>query len=475
MTSLWTRAFIFSLVYITATEANHWESETSDKFESIFDFTDVLKNNSDNILDYITKIQALFCPDQHICTNEGDQNVADIFKALPGIIEIGTEESKIEDIQELIGTCCLPCSCDSKSCQEDGNCCLSKTFADVIETNNNTVGYQNVLDVLDHVDGVIGSENEDENGTVVHSECIKAAWLSYRDKGDFEIASDLDIHAYYMITRCFENDSNPVDVTNCQTPSRYDDDAEIYHDADDGYMVPVTSLDTGRIYWNAYCARCNKDDRNNAPWAAAVQFNTDFAYFANNSRGDKISYPSTYDAFLHFVTHTGNILFTPPFPHNDRHCLRKDTVMACQGPQNSPNYSWLKAACERIYSPLITDSAFPGRRVPFLNIFCYLCRRQYIKPTTRQECGYNDLHAKHWLKGMSALLDFKAAGDGDTSIGITPRQDKCRCDEVYDHHMVSAFYLKLCIGKPIIWVPTRSDTNKSVQSQKQARTLNFWT
>ena len=28
--------------------------------------------------------------------------------------------------------------------------------------------------------------------------------------------------------------------------------------------------------------------------------------------------------------------------------------------------------------------------------------------------------------------------------------------------------------KPTIWVPTRSDTNRSVQSQKQARSLKFW-
>ena len=28
--------------------------------------------------------------------------------------------------------------------------------------------------------------------------------------------------------------------------------------------------------------------------------------------------------------------------------------------------------------------------------------------------------------------------------------------------------------KPTIWVPTRSDTNRPVQSQKQARFLKFW-
>ena len=28
--------------------------------------------------------------------------------------------------------------------------------------------------------------------------------------------------------------------------------------------------------------------------------------------------------------------------------------------------------------------------------------------------------------------------------------------------------------KPTTWVPTRSDTNQAVQSQKQARSLKFW-
>ena len=34
--------------------------------------------------------------------------------------------------------------------------------------------------------------------------------------------------------------------------------------------------------------------------------------------------------------------------------------------------------------------------------------------------------------------------------------------------------LSLCVRKPTIWVPTRSDTNRAVQSQKMARSLKFW-
>ena len=33
--------------------------------------------------------------------------------------------------------------------------------------------------------------------------------------------------------------------------------------------------------------------------------------------------------------------------------------------------------------------------------------------------------------------------------------------------------MSLCVRKPTIWVPTRSDTNQAVQSQKMARGLKF--
>ena len=30
------------------------------------------------------------------------------------------------------------------------------------------------------------------------------------------------------------------------------------------------------------------------------------------------------------------------------------------------------------------------------------------------------------------------------------------------------------VGKPTMWFPNRSDTNRAVQAQKQARSLKFW-
>ena len=33
--------------------------------------------------------------------------------------------------------------------------------------------------------------------------------------------------------------------------------------------------------------------------------------------------------------------------------------------------------------------------------------------------------------------------------------------------------MSMCVRKPTIWVPARSDTNRAVESQKQARSLKF--
>ena len=34
--------------------------------------------------------------------------------------------------------------------------------------------------------------------------------------------------------------------------------------------------------------------------------------------------------------------------------------------------------------------------------------------------------------------------------------------------------MSLCVRKPTMWFPNRSDTNQPVQLQKQARSLKFW-
>ena len=43
--------------------------------------------------------------------------------------------------------------------------------------------------------------------------------------------------------------------------------------------------------------------------------------------------------------------------------------------------------------------------------------------------------------GMSALLDFKAFDNSKRDLTIASRQDKCHCDEIYDHYLVSTFIM----------------------------------
>ena len=177
------KVFIYTLASIAIWGlTDHSESDAFETFESIFDFGIGLKNESDNILDYATKVQALFCPEQPICTATGDRNATDVLKTLPKMIGIGTEVVRTEYVHKIVGACFLSSSCDTRSCKENGNCCLTKTFADALE-NNPDMDDQNALGMLESLDDV--SELKDENATVRYGECIKALFLSYHDKDEF--------------------------------------------------------------------------------------------------------------------------------------------------------------------------------------------------------------------------------------------------------------------------------------------------
>ena len=424
MTILYTKVLLYTLVFLDVTvTTEHMERESFKNFENIFDFTVGLRNETDNILDYTTKIQALFCPEQAICTAEADRNRTDVLNTLPEIFEIGTENIRIDDVHKIIAACCMPCSCDTKTCKENGNCCLSKTVADAFQ-NNPDIDEQNAVGFFEILNDA--SEFKDENVTAVYSECIQATSISYRDKNAIEIAGNLDIPGYFMITQCFENNSSQEEVTKCQNPSEYAEEV----------MVPVISSATGRIYWNSHCAHCNNDGRDISPWTVSVKFDTDIAYFMNYSYPSVPAVPGTYNEIHEFISKTGTIVYRPPFPQEDKLCLRKNNLWTCKDPRTKRTGSWLEKACERIYSPLIIENAF-GMSYAFLNIFCYICRQQYIRPNANRKCGSIEQHAKDVNNGIEVLLDYKAFDSIDNALGVTSRQDKCRCDEIYDLHLVS--------------------------------------
>ena len=203
--------YIYIYIFVFIAVAGLSEHEEYDSFESFLtSVIQLLRNHSSTVLVYATSIQALFCPEQPICTDMGVRDRTDILSTLPEAMEIGIED--IEDVHEVVGACCLPCSCDADTCKEDGNCCLTKVFLDAVGDNPD-VDVQNLSGALGLLNDVPSESN------LMHSECIKSSRISYRDKDATEIASDLDIPSYFMITQCFENHMCNLDVKKCQSPS----------------------------------------------------------------------------------------------------------------------------------------------------------------------------------------------------------------------------------------------------------------
>lgn len=100
-------------------------SESEQIFESIINFLDELKSNTDGTMEFVVKIQAIFCPEQQTCYREEMQERNDELNALPATVQVGNKTVRVTNVQAFMGVCCFPCSC-SDNCKLDGNCCVSK-------------------------------------------------------------------------------------------------------------------------------------------------------------------------------------------------------------------------------------------------------------------------------------------------------------------------------------------------------------
>ena len=449
--------YLFTVIKVL-TQQGHSDNES---FKTILEFVVKLRNTSDDFIDYAAKIQALFCPEQPICTDEGITNASDVLKTLPKAIAIDTETYRIEEVHKSVGACCLPCTCETKRCREDGNCCLSKLDEDVAgdanaDTSDNNANTRDAdADTVDanadmgddypgNVDAnadtngsnpVMDYDNPNTDGNIasVYSECIKASWLSYENKDTPEIQGDLDIDSYFMITKCFMNKFSDPNVSMCESPMAYHSQ----------FMFPVTSSFTGRIYWNAHCASCNNDDKDLLSWTPIAKFQHDISYFLNRSSYTtaRTPYPKTYTDVLSFIAQNGNIEYTPPFPHDEKQCLRKNIFFPCKHPDTHiVDDPMLERAIQNIYSPVIIADIL-ARPYPFPNILYYLfvCRNQYIHKTrsSNEQCGYKEETGKIAHGGMTALMDYTALDAGDNSRNKEERHGKCRCDEQLDVYLVS--------------------------------------
>ena len=58
-------------------------------YEDFEEFLTDVKTTADSLLDYVTKMQALFCPNQPVCGANGELERPDVLGTLPAVISVG--------------------------------------------------------------------------------------------------------------------------------------------------------------------------------------------------------------------------------------------------------------------------------------------------------------------------------------------------------------------------------------------------
>ena len=357
----------------------------------------IVRERSDTTLQYMTRIQQIFCQEQPIC-DEGqtDGTTNDAF--LCENLYIGNESKSVEDLKYLVGVCCLPCSCSDR-CSEDDNCCLSKDLASVTSSG------------------------------VVKSECITATANSYQ-----RITTEAGL-MYFMINQCFRNDTDMTTISKCKSPDQY-----VLGDT-----IPVTSLATGRTYWNTHCAKCNADADDVIPWNSTAIFDK---FVLHIPTGPSMMIPQSPKEIYTYLRRSfkADIIYTPPVPMQHKVCLRDPLV--CTGQENelaSENdiHSFFFDACQKYSSPVLIG--FPRER-DYKNIFCFFCQRKvsYSRPSCDTDRCFRFSPGQ-----VTSLLNYHKLTDDDHGVRSTQDpdmvgrlRDKCACNQVYDTYIVSTFPLK---------------------------------
>ena len=94
-------------------------------YEDFEDFLTHMKTTAGSLLDYVTKMQALFCPNQPVCGANGELERIDVLGTLPAVITVGNVTVNVGDIADYVDVCCMHCSC-SDACWQVNNCCATK-------------------------------------------------------------------------------------------------------------------------------------------------------------------------------------------------------------------------------------------------------------------------------------------------------------------------------------------------------------
>ena len=366
--------------------------ESVKRLKDVYDYVSELRERSDTTLIYLTRIQQIFCPEQPICDdgkNDGTNNDAFLSENL----YIGNESKSVKDLKYIIGVCCLPCSCSDR-CSEDDNCCLSKDVASV------TSG-------------------------AVKSECITANVDSYK-----RIIPEAGL-MYFMINRCFRNDTDMSTISKCESPDQY-----LLGDT-----IPVTSLTTGRTYWNKPCAKCNADADDVLPWNSTAIFNRFVLHKPRFTNQQMI--PQSPEEFFTYLREStsASIIYTPPVPMQHKECvtyLPKCTDQENELTKENDKHSFFFDTCQQHTSPVLIG--YP-RGLPYKNIFCFFCQSKVSNSRPSCDAGRGGRLSTGQVSG---LLNYRRSTKDDSDDRSIPNgnlvgglRGKCTCNQVYDTYIVS--------------------------------------
>ena len=411
----------------------------------IYDSVADLRDISENMLDYLGKIQGIFCPEQPICYEQDKYNNNNI----PQYLMIGNNTIYVENISTYMGICCLPCSC-LDSCLEDDNCCLTKSFASNTGVeHDNATGTEpvNARDSEESTEPVNARDSEESTEPVnardseeptepvnardseesVKSECIGASFQTYFKRLKYPAT----IARYSMVARCYTDKSNRSLVSKCETPTT----------ADFEETLPVTSNTTGRIYWNKFCALCNNDNTELVIWNSAA-ISQELLFYVNMSVTTLFPKPKQLDNLKTFddvhktlSSRDGNIIFTPSSDMVHKRCFIKSSLRSCEQNSSDVNY----AACKQFYSPVYFTTHLSSRLFVYMNIFCLLCRETNLPVVQKERCTLQE-SSRSVPGAVTSLLDYRTTAVSH-SIAQYSNTKNCRCYEFLDPYQVCSIHM----------------------------------
>ena len=376
-------------VFLLFTIPENIPSETT-SLNSIRKFLVELRNDSDSMTEYVAKIQAIFCPEQPFCGVLASETRQYVLNTLPETLTVENNTIRVAQLQALTDVCCLPCSCED-NCKVDNNCCLTKTFG------NKTINVETEPNIT--------------------SECIASTSRSYRQK----LILDKHYSYYSMITQCFIGKTSSIQ-SHCETPDPYDM-------AD---TIPVTSLRSGRTYWNQHCAKCNNDAANMVFWNMTVIFKVGFAFYSNFYSS---LFSTDREEEFYNRLQRQEIVFTPPFEMSHKRCYQQEFQKTCRKTLDNiheDGHRFLYETCDMVSLPVISGFYRSSIRK---NIFCYICDTEEFLSSDKPDCSFGT--AKHSTGTMTGLLSYRHLGEKESSTNTQLNgNEQCSCNEIFDTYQV---------------------------------------